>query len=131
MDLIESLLLYNPLKRVSASEALAASYFTSELPGPELPEYVYSVPKSCSSKRCLTLCLYLSSLCQLDGEWHEYESKREREKTRRKAKADAKEKEKDKDREKEKEKVLASAPNGHTTDIPKGPSESGPQMEAA
>lgn len=43
MDLIESLLLYNPLKRVSASEALAAPYFTSELPGPELPEYVYPV----------------------------------------------------------------------------------------
>lgn len=50
------LLTYNPRKRWSSTEALQATYF-SEAPQPELPARILSA---------------------LDGEWHEYESRRAR-----------------------------------------------------
>ncbi|KAG8683443.1 kinase subunit of RNA polymerase II carboxy-terminal domain kinase I, partial [Ceratobasidium sp. 394] len=64
LDLAESLLTYDPSKRASAAQALAAPYFVLESPPPEKPV----------------------GLASIEGEWHEYESKREREKLRKKRK---------------------------------------------
>ncbi|KAH7883048.1 Pkinase-domain-containing protein [Phlebopus sp. FC_14] len=61
LDLAEQLLTYDPTKRITAVQALEASYFR-ELPHPELPV----------------------GLSSLEGEWHELETKRERAKKRRK-----------------------------------------------
>ncbi|KAG8733981.1 kinase subunit of RNA polymerase II carboxy-terminal domain kinase I [Ceratobasidium sp. 414] len=66
LDLAESLLTYDPSKRASAAQALAAPYFVSESPPPEKPV----------------------GLASIEGEWHEYESKREREKQRKKRKVE-------------------------------------------
>lgn len=66
LDLAETLLAYDPTKRASASQALLAPYFVSELPAPEKPV----------------------GLASIEGEWHEYESKREREKLRKKRKVE-------------------------------------------
>ncbi|CAE6516579.1 unnamed protein product [Rhizoctonia solani] len=59
LDLAESLLAYDPNKRATAAQALQAPYFVSEDP-----------------------------LATIEGEWHEYESKREREKLRKKRKVE-------------------------------------------
>jgi serine/threonine protein kinase len=40
LDLVDQLLAYDPSKRISASEALDAPFFTSELPEKELLECV-------------------------------------------------------------------------------------------
>ncbi|KAG9127633.1 kinase subunit of RNA polymerase II carboxy-terminal domain kinase I [Ceratobasidium sp. 392] len=66
LDLAESLLTYDPNKRASAAQALEAPYFVSESPPPEKPV----------------------GLASIEGEWHEYESKREREKLRKKRKVE-------------------------------------------
>ncbi|CAE6484209.1 unnamed protein product [Rhizoctonia solani] len=66
LDLAESLLAYDPNKRATAAQALQASYFVSEGPPPEKPV----------------------GLATIEGEWHEYESKREREKLRKKRKVE-------------------------------------------
>ncbi|QRV73102.1 Cdc2-related kinase, arginine/serine-rich [Ceratobasidium sp. AG-Ba] len=67
LDLAESLLTYDPNKRASAAQALKSSYFVSESPAPEKPV----------------------GLASIEGEWHEYESKREREKLRKKRKVES------------------------------------------
>jgi CTD kinase subunit alpha len=78
LDLAEWLLAYDPQSRATASQALGAPYFTSEEPAPELPTwYVGSLT---SAFPALTSC----SISQLEGEWHELETKRERAKKRRK-----------------------------------------------
>lgn len=61
LDLAQSLLLYDPQKRISAADALDAPYFRTEEPPEELP----------------------TGLSGLKGEWHEYEHKKERERRRR------------------------------------------------
>ncbi|CAE6412364.1 unnamed protein product [Rhizoctonia solani] len=66
LDLAESLLAYDPNKRATAAQALQAPYFVSEDPPPEKPV----------------------GLATIEGEWHEYESKREREKLRKKRKVE-------------------------------------------
>ncbi|KAH7343357.1 kinase-like domain-containing protein [Rhizoctonia solani] len=66
LDLAESLLAYDPNKRATAAQALQAAYFVSEDPPPEKPV----------------------GLATIEGEWHEYESKREREKLRKKRKVE-------------------------------------------
>ncbi|TFK43496.1 kinase-like domain-containing protein [Crucibulum laeve] len=58
LDLAERLLAYDPSQRVTAAQAMQASYFTQEEPAAEPPV----------------------GLAMLEGEWHEYETKREREK---------------------------------------------------
>jgi len=63
LDLVQALLEYNPANRITAANALDTPFFTAETPVKELPNLAY-----------------------LDGEWHEYESKRERERTKRKEK---------------------------------------------
>jgi serine/threonine protein kinase len=80
LDLAEWLLAYDPQVRASATQALSAPYFTTEQPGPELPlEYVHDLwlllrtQYSCDRR-----------LSELQGEWHELETKRERAKKRRK-----------------------------------------------
>jgi len=60
LDLAERLLAYDPSKRVTALEALKQPYFVTEDPPEMLPE-----------------------LSSLEGEWHEFESKRERERKKR------------------------------------------------
>ncbi|THH06794.1 hypothetical protein EW145_g3846 [Phellinidium pouzarii] len=62
LDLAERLLSYNPTRRATADQALEAPYFNQEEPAPMLP----------------------IGLSSLEGEWHEFESKRERAKKRRK-----------------------------------------------
>lgn len=62
LDLAERLLTYDPARRVTADQALEAPYFTQELPSPVLP----------------------TGLSTLEGEWHEFETKRERARKRRK-----------------------------------------------
>ncbi|ELU45463.1 CMGC/CDK/CRK7 protein kinase [Rhizoctonia solani AG-1 IA] len=66
LDLAELLLAYDPNKRATAVQALQAPYFVSEDPPPEKPV----------------------GLATIEGEWHEYESKREREKLRKKRKVE-------------------------------------------
>ncbi|KAF8760148.1 PI3 PI4-kinase family [Rhizoctonia solani] len=66
LDLAELLLAYDPNKRTTAVQALQAPYFVSEDPPPEKPV----------------------GLATIEGEWHEYESKREREKLRKKRKVE-------------------------------------------
>lgn len=61
LDLAEGLLTYDPEKRLTAADALNASYFVSEDPPMALPV----------------------GLANVEGEWHELETKREREKRRR------------------------------------------------
>ncbi|KAF8592385.1 Pkinase-domain-containing protein [Ramaria rubella] len=63
LDLAETLLAYDPSKRATAVQALEAPYFATEQPPEMLPEYV--------------------KLSMLEGEWHEFESKRERERKKR------------------------------------------------
>ncbi|GJJ07429.1 hypothetical protein Clacol_001631 [Clathrus columnatus] len=60
LDLAERLLAYNPSKRVTAAQALDAPYFKMEEPSESMPE-----------------------LSSLNGEWHEFESKREKKRRRR------------------------------------------------
>lgn len=62
LDLAEQLLNFDPAQRVTALQALDAPYFKQEQPHPLLPV----------------------GLSGLEGEWHEFESKRERAKKRRK-----------------------------------------------
>ncbi|KAI0796666.1 kinase-like domain-containing protein [Abortiporus biennis] len=62
LDLAERLLAYDPAQRATATQALQAAYFHTELPAPEKP----------------------TGLAKLEGEWHELETKRERAKKRRK-----------------------------------------------
>ncbi|KAI5124816.1 hypothetical protein M0805_005447 [Coniferiporia weirii] len=62
LDLAERLLSYDPSRRATADQALEAPYFSQEDPPPMLPV----------------------GLSSLEGEWHEFESKRERAKKRRK-----------------------------------------------
>ncbi|CEH17388.1 pkinase-domain-containing protein [Ceraceosorus bombacis] len=52
-----ALLAYNPARRATASQALSMSYFTHELPKPEVPAGI---------------------LTAVEGEWHEFESRRAR-----------------------------------------------------
>jgi len=66
LDLAEGLLIYNPDKRFTASNALKMPYFVSESPEMELP----------------------IGLSTVEGEWHELETKREREKTRKRRKTE-------------------------------------------
>jgi len=61
VDLAQSLLLYDPEKRITAADALQVPYFHTEEPQEELPV----------------------GLSNLDGEWHEYEHKRERARRKR------------------------------------------------
>lgn len=61
LDLAEGLLTYDPERRLTASDALNAPYFVSEDPPMALPV----------------------GLANVEGEWHELETKREREKRRR------------------------------------------------
>lgn len=81
LSLVQSLLEYNPAKRITAADALETPFFTVEQPEKELPEYVFSLFIDC----VLSTDGHVSLEC-LDGEWHEYESKRERERTKRKEK---------------------------------------------
>lgn len=62
LDLAERLLTYDPSRRISAVQALEASYFLEEEPPAERPV----------------------GLSTLEGEWHELETKRERAKKRKK-----------------------------------------------
>ncbi|KAK0491072.1 Pkinase-domain-containing protein [Armillaria novae-zelandiae] len=62
LDLAEQLLAYDPSKRASAVQAMEAPYFNSEQPEAERPY----------------------GLANLEGEWHELETKRERAKKRKK-----------------------------------------------
>ncbi|CAE7183124.1 unnamed protein product [Rhizoctonia solani] len=62
LDLAESLLAYDPNKRATATQALQAPYFVSEDPPAEKPV----------------------GLATIEGEWHEYESKREKLRKKRK-----------------------------------------------
>ncbi|KAL0949523.1 hypothetical protein HGRIS_009574 [Hohenbuehelia grisea] len=62
LDLAEKLLTYDPSQRFTAIQAMAAPYFTQELPREAMP----------------------TGLAGLEGEWHELETKRERAKKRRK-----------------------------------------------
>ncbi|KAK0468404.1 Pkinase-domain-containing protein [Desarmillaria tabescens] len=62
LDLAEQLLAYDPSKRASAVQAMDAPYFKFELPEAERPH----------------------GLANLEGEWHELETKRERAKKRKK-----------------------------------------------
>ncbi|PBL02596.1 Pkinase-domain-containing protein [Armillaria gallica] len=62
LDLAEQLLAYDPSKRASAIQAMEAPYFNSEEPEAERPY----------------------GLANLEGEWHELETKRERAKKRKK-----------------------------------------------
>ncbi|KAG7449170.1 Pkinase-domain-containing protein [Guyanagaster necrorhizus] len=62
LDLAEQLLAYDPSKRASAVQAMEAPYFESEQPEAERP----------------------LGLANLEGEWHELETKRERAKKRKK-----------------------------------------------
>ncbi|KAF9009031.1 Pkinase-domain-containing protein [Cyathus striatus] len=57
LDLAERLLSYDPAQRISAADAMDAPYFTQESPTAERP----------------------FGLVSLEGEWHEFETKRERE----------------------------------------------------
>ncbi|KAL0574538.1 kinase subunit of RNA polymerase II carboxy-terminal domain kinase I [Marasmius crinis-equi] len=62
LDLAERLLEYDPSRRITASQAMEAPYFTTEEPPASPP----------------------TGLATLEGEWHELETKRERAKRRRK-----------------------------------------------
>ncbi|KAG8957454.1 kinase subunit of RNA polymerase II carboxy-terminal domain kinase I [Tulasnella sp. 419] len=66
LDLAEGLLAYDPAKRMTASQALKAPFFVSELPKMEQPV----------------------GLSSLEGEWHELETKREKEKSRKRRKTE-------------------------------------------
>ena len=67
LDLAEELLAFDPLRRVTAVQALEAPYFKTEAPSPAMP----------------------AGLSSLEGEWHELETKRERAKKRRKVEGGA------------------------------------------
>ncbi|KDQ64538.1 hypothetical protein JAAARDRAFT_118159 [Jaapia argillacea MUCL 33604] len=66
LDLAESLLDYDPMRRVTAVQAMEAPYFTQEEPPPALP----------------------TALSTLEGEWHELEAKRERERAKKRRKTE-------------------------------------------
>jgi CTD kinase subunit alpha len=72
------LLAYDPSKRVTAVQALEAPYFVTEEPLEMLPEYVET--RFLDYHR---LIIWLRRLSSLEGEWHEFESKRERERLKR------------------------------------------------
>jgi CTD kinase subunit alpha len=61
LDLAEKLLTYDPEHRITAAEALQAPYFLQEDPPAEMP----------------------TGLANIEGEWHELETKRERAKKRK------------------------------------------------
>lgn len=65
LDLAERLLAYDPEQRATATQAMAAPYFTEEEPEAALP----------------------TGLATLEGEWHELETKKERARKRRRTEA--------------------------------------------
>lgn len=84
LDLVQALLEYNPANRITATNALNTPFFTTEAPEKESPKCVHTV--SFQEDYYAHVPLLHHSLTYLDGEWHEYESKRERERTKRKEK---------------------------------------------
>ena len=80
----QKLLEYDPIKRISATDALETSFFKVEEPPPELPVEWVVFFILLSGSDSLSLGFVLRSLASLEGEWHEFESKRERAKKRRK-----------------------------------------------
>jgi CTD kinase subunit alpha len=78
LDLAEQLLEYDPLRRLSALEAMEAPYFTQEAPAAQLPAGYVLLPEAVFTPHLLF------RLATLEGEWHELESKRERAKKRKK-----------------------------------------------
>ena len=108
------MLQYDPARRPTASDVLGYPYFTTEDPAPrQATEYV--VLYACESVHLLTL----DRLRDLEGDWHEFESKALRKENERRDKearrANNKElhrerdREREREREKEKEKRRASA----------------------
>lgn len=73
----EKLLAYNPATRITAAQALEAPYFKTEEPSECMPEYVSQFNAT------LTYFLIYLRLSSLDGEWHEFESKREKRRRQR------------------------------------------------
>ena len=82
LELAERLLTFGPSQRITAEEALNHEYFTNDLPDPIAPEYVPSRLPLIRKKNLTQTRVH--SLTNLEGEWHELESKRERAKRRAK-----------------------------------------------
>ena len=79
LDLAEQLLTFDPERRATAVQALEAPYFREEQPPPSLP-----VGYVLSKLGVIDLNSLAIRLSTLEGEWHEFESKRERARKRRK-----------------------------------------------
>lgn len=83
LDLAERLLTFDPSQRITAEEALNHEYFTKDLPDGIAPEYVHTF-LAILGKDIDIGSFRIYSLTNLEGEWHELESKRERAKRRAK-----------------------------------------------
>ena len=94
-ELLQAMFLYDPAKRPTAGDVLEHPYFTTEEPAPgQAVEYVFNLFVFSSllirvmlSVRCGTLLtLSLFRLKDLQGDWHEFESKALRRENERKDK---------------------------------------------
>lgn len=86
-ELLEAMFQYDPVKRPSASDVLEHPYFTVEEPaGVQAIEYVSSVPSLSSQRSAAHHKLTIYRLQNLEGDWHEFESKALRKENERKDK---------------------------------------------
>ena len=83
LDLAERLLTFDPSQRITAEEALNHEYFTKDLPDGIAPEYAH-IFLAILGKDIDVGSSRIYSLTNLEGEWHELESKRDRAKRRAK-----------------------------------------------
>ena len=106
-ELLQAMFLYDPAKRPTAGDVLEHPYFTTEEPAPrQAIEYVVLF----YGFRCITYLLRTDLYCRLkdlEGDWHEFESKALRRENERKDK-EARRAVRQEEHQREKEKRRAS-----------------------
>ena len=107
-ELIQAMFQYDPTRRPTASDVLEHPYFTTEEPAPQQAiEYASPLP---TMRRALINIIY--RLKDLEGDWHEFESKalrKENERKNQEARRAVRLEEKEKEKEKEKRRASGSA----------------------
>ncbi|KAL9613270.1 MAG: hypothetical protein Q9167_002179 [Letrouitia subvulpina] len=117
-DLLQTMFSYDPAKRPSAGDVLEHSYFVSEEPEPK-QAFEYVPPLSLSLMGDPVFANMLSRLKDLQGDWHEFESKALRKENERKNQ-EARRAARTEEHQKEKEKRRASG-HGSSEREPKRP----------
>ena len=109
-DLLQAMFLYDPAKRPTAGDVLEHPYFTTEEPAPR--QAVESVPRPITVVRMRNADIDDYRLKDLQGDWHEFESKALRKENARKdqeARRAVRQEEHQKEKEKRRASVSASA----------------------